>query len=94
MPIPLYLIKTDCPPHDQLRLLDAWEDWGIPREQQWRWVVQVFGTEHVNDLTEYLTYETIDAKDKQLELPFAASSDTNTNASAPSAEEVQSHLST
>ncbi len=75
MPIPLYLVKTDCPPHDQLRLLDAWEDWGVSREQQWQWVAEIFGVDHVNDLADYLTYEILGSKEDQLELPFTQTTD-------------------
>ncbi len=46
MPVPLFTIKLDCMPYDQLRLLDAWEAWEIPWEQQREWVIQLFGNEY------------------------------------------------
>ncbi|MCH8041580.1 MAG: hypothetical protein IH977_14745 [Nitrospinae bacterium] len=67
---PMLLVKSDCSPHDQLRLLDAWEAWGIPLEQQWAWSDQLFGVDELTDLSAYLASEMMYAKDNQLELPF------------------------
>ncbi len=63
-------VKSDCAPHDQLRLLEAWEAWGISLDQQWAWSEQLFG---VDELTDHLVSEMMDAKDNQLELPFDSS---------------------
>jgi len=68
--IPMLTTKFDCSPHDQLRLLEAWEAWGIPLEQQWAWSEQLFGVDELTDLSAYLVSEMMYAKDNQLELPF------------------------
>ncbi len=63
-------VKHDCSPHDQLRLLDAWEAWEIPLEQQWAWGDQLFGVDEPTGLSAYLASELMYAKDNQLDLPF------------------------
>ncbi len=63
-------VKSDCAPHDQLRLLDAWEAWGVSLDQQWAWSDQLFGADELTDLSAYLASELMYAKDNQLELPF------------------------
>ncbi len=63
-------VKHDCPPDQQQRLLDAWEAWEIPLEQQWAWGDQLFGMDELTDLSAYLASEMMYAKDNQLELPF------------------------
>jgi len=63
-------VKHDCSPHDQLRLLDAWEAWEIPLDQQWAWNEQLFGMDELTDLSAYLVSEMMYAKDTQLDLPF------------------------
>ena len=68
--VPMLTVKSDCAPHDQLRLLDAWEAWEIPLEQQWAWSVQLFGIDEPTDLSQYLASEMMYAKDNQLELSF------------------------
>ncbi len=67
--IPMLTVKFDCSPHDQ-RLLDAWEAWGIPLDQQWAWCDELFGRDEPTDLSSYLASELMYAKDNQLELPF------------------------
>lgn len=66
----MFTVKPDLTPHDQLRLLEAWDAWGIPRVQQREWQIQLFGPEFHSHLSDYATYDTIHAKDDQLELPF------------------------
>ncbi len=68
--IPMLTVKSDCSPHDQLRLLDAWEAWGVPLDQQWAWSDQLFGMDELTDLSAYLVSEMMYAKDNQLDLPF------------------------
>ncbi len=68
--IPMLTVKHDCSPHDQLRLLDAWEAWGVPLDQQWAWNEQLFGLDELTDLSAYLASELMYAKDNQLDLPF------------------------
>ncbi len=68
--VPMLTVKSDCSPHDQLRLLDAWEAWEIPLEQQWAWSDQLFGMDELTDHSAYLVSEMMYAKDTQLELPF------------------------
>ncbi len=68
--IPMLTIKSDCSPHDQLRLLEAWEAWEIPLEQQLAWNDQLFGVDVLTDLSAYLASELMYAKDNQLDLPF------------------------
>jgi len=68
--IPMLTVKFDCSPHDQQRLLDAWEAWGIPLDQQWARSEQLFGVDELTDLSAYLASEPMYAKDTQLELPF------------------------
>ncbi len=70
--IPMLTVKSDCSPHDQLRLLDAWEAWEIPLEQQWAWSEQLFGVDDLTGLSAYLVFEMY-AKDNQLELLFDSS---------------------
>ena len=70
---PMLLVKSDCSPHDQLRLLTAWEAWEIPLEQQWAWNEQLFGRDEPTDLSQYLASEMMYAKDNQLELSFDSS---------------------
>ncbi len=62
MPVPLFTIKLDCMPYDQLRLLDAWEAWEIPLEQQREWVIQLFGNQYVHDMEEFLSNQSIAAQ--------------------------------
>lgn len=50
MPVPLFIIKLDCMPHDQLRLLDAWKAWEIPLEKQREWAIQLFGSQYVQEI--------------------------------------------
>ena len=66
-------VKHDCSPHDHLRLLDAWEAWGVPLDQQWAWNEQLFGLDELTDLSAYLVSEMMYAKDNQLEPPFGSS---------------------
>ncbi len=68
--VPMLTVKHDCAPHDQLRLLDAWEPWGVPLDQQWAWNEQLFGLDELTDLSAYLASELMYAKDNQLDLPF------------------------
>jgi len=68
--IPMLTVKFDCSPHDQLQLLEAWEAWGVPLDQQWAWSEQLFGADELTDLSAYLISEMMYAKDTQLELPF------------------------
>ena len=70
---PILTVKSDCSPHDQLRLLDAWEAWEIPLEQQWAWNDQLFGVDDLTGLSAYLVFELMYAKDNQLEPPFGSS---------------------
>ena len=51
---PMFLVKSDCPPDQQKRLLDAWEAWEIPPEQQWAWSAQLFGTHKLTDISTYV----------------------------------------
>ncbi len=71
--IPMLTVKHDCAPHDQLRLLEAWEAWEIPLEQQWAWSDELFGRDEPTDLSSYLASEMMYAKDTQLELSFDSS---------------------
>ncbi len=71
--VPMLTVKSDCSPHDQLRLLDAWEAWGIPLEQQWAWSDQLFGVDDLTGFSAYLVFELMYAKDNQLEPPFGSS---------------------
>lgn len=66
MPVPLFTIKLDCMPYDQLRLLDAWEAWEIPLEQQREWVIQLFGNQYVNDMEEFLSNQSIAAQKENM----------------------------
>jgi len=59
MPVPLFTIKLDCMPYDQLRLLDAWEAWEVPLEQQREWVIQLFGNQYVHDMEEFLSNQSL-----------------------------------
>ncbi len=68
--IPMLTVKHDCSPNDHLRLLDAWEAWGVPLDQQWAWSDQLFGVDDLTGLSAYLVFELMYAKDNQLELPF------------------------
>ena len=68
--IPMLTVKSDCSPHDQLRLLDAWEAWEVPLEQQLAWNDQLLGVDVLTDLSAYLVSEMMYAKDNQLDLPF------------------------
>ena len=68
--IPMLTVKHDCAPPDQLRLLEAWEAWGISLEQQLAWNDQLLGVDVLTDLSAYLVSEMMYAKDTQLELPF------------------------
>ena len=63
-------VKHDCAPHDQLRLLEAWEAWEVPLEQQWALNDQLLGVDVLTDLSAYLVSEMMYAKDNQLDLPF------------------------
>jgi len=67
---PMFMVKSDCSPDDQLRLLTAWEAWEIPLEQQWAWSDELFGRDELTDLSAYLATELMYAKDTQLDLPF------------------------
>ncbi len=71
--IPMLTVKHDCAPHDQLRLLDAWEAWRVPLDQQWAWNEQLFGLDDLTDLSAYLASELMYAKDTQLDLPLDSS---------------------
>ncbi|MDT7044270.1 hypothetical protein [Candidatus Nitronereus thalassa] len=66
----MFTVKPDFTPHDQLRLLEAWDAWGISRDQQRSWQIQLFGPGFHSHLSDYCSYQTIHAKDDQLELPF------------------------
>jgi hypothetical protein len=46
--------------------------WGIPRDQQRDWQIQLFGPDFHSHLSDYMSYETLHTKDDQLELPFDA----------------------
>jgi len=70
MSVSMFTVKPDLTPHDQLRLLEAWDAWGVPRDQQRDWQVQLFGPDFYSHLSDYFTYETVHVKDDQLELPF------------------------
>ncbi|MEE8126364.1 MAG: hypothetical protein V3T42_11160, partial [Nitrospirales bacterium] len=70
---PMVMVKSDCSPDDQLRLLTAWEAWEIPLEQQWAWSDELFGRDEPTDLSSYLASEMMYAKDNQLELSFDSS---------------------
>jgi len=70
MSVSMFTVKPDLTPHDQLRLLEAWDTWDIPRDQQRDWQIQLFGPDFHSHLSDYFTYETVYAKDDQLELPF------------------------
>jgi len=72
MSVSMFTVKPDLTPHDQLRLLEAWDAWGIARDQQRDWQIQLFGPDFHSHLSDYVTYETIHPKDDQLELPFDA----------------------
>ncbi len=66
----MFTVKPDLTPHAQLRLLEAWDAWGIPRDQQQDWHIQLFGPDFHSHLSDYMSYETLHTKDDQLELPF------------------------
>ena len=68
--IPMLTVKVDCSPHDQLRLLEAWEAWGISLDQQLAWNDQLLGVDVLTDLSAYLVSEMMYARDTQLDLPF------------------------
>ena len=34
---PFFTIEPDCMPDARLRLVDAWEAWGVPHDQQLSW---------------------------------------------------------
>ena len=46
---PFFTIEPDCMPDARLRLLDAWEAWGVPHDQQLSWWVALFGVEEVGE---------------------------------------------
>ncbi len=71
--IPMLTVKHDCSPDQQQRLLEAWEAWEIPLDQQWTWSEQLFGADELTDLSAYLASEMMYAKDNQLEPPFGSS---------------------
>ena len=50
-----FTIEPDCMPDARLRLVDAWEAWGIPLDQQWEWIRQLFGPACMNDMEDVLT---------------------------------------
>jgi len=66
MPVPLFTIKLDCMPYDQLRLLDAWEAWEVPLEQQREWVIQLFGNQYVHDMEEFLSNQSLSTQKENL----------------------------
>ena len=70
MGISMFTVKPNLTPHDQLRLLEAWEAWGVPIEQQQAWRIQIFGLDNFLDLLDYQTFEGLSAKEDQLELPL------------------------
>ena len=70
MGISMLTVKPNLTPHDQLRLLEAWEAWGVPIEQQQAWRVQIFGVNCFVDVLNYQTYEALTSKEDQLELPL------------------------
>ncbi len=57
-PGPFLTVKMECRPYDHLRFLDAWEAWGIPLDQQWEWIRQLFGPACMNDMEDVLTGQT------------------------------------
>jgi len=70
MGISMLTVKPNLTPHDQLRLLEAWDAWGVSIEQQQAWRIQMFGLSHGIDLLDYHTYEALTGKEDQLELPL------------------------
>ena len=58
----MFTVKPDLTPHDQLRLLEAWDAWGIPRDQQRDWQIQLFGPDFHSHLSDYMSYETLPRK--------------------------------
>jgi len=50
---PFFTIEPDCMPDARLRLVDAWEAWGIPLDQQLDWWIGLFGVEEVGELDLY-----------------------------------------
>ncbi len=50
---PLFTVKTDFMPDARLRLVDAWEAWGIPLDQQLDWWIGLFGVEEGGELALY-----------------------------------------
>ncbi len=55
----MFTVKLDCPPEDELTLLDAWEAWKIPRRQQREWCTQLYGPQYIEDLGGLLSDEEI-----------------------------------
>ncbi len=53
MLIPFFTIEPDCMPDARLRLVDAWEAWGVPHDQQLSWWVALFGVEEGGELDLY-----------------------------------------
>jgi len=78
MGISMLTVKPNLTPHDQLRLLEAWEAWKIPMEQQQAWCIQLFGLGSTIGWSAYNTYEALTGKEDQLELPLEYSDPTQT----------------
>lgn len=76
MGISMLTVKPNLTPHDQLRLLEAWEAWEIPIEQQQAWRIQLFGLDRSIGLLDHHTYEALTCKEDQLELPLEYSDHT------------------
>jgi hypothetical protein len=43
MAIPPFTVKPGLTAYEQLRLLDAWEAWGISPRKQLEWALEFFG---------------------------------------------------
>ncbi len=50
---PFFTIEPDCMPDARLRLVDAWEAWGVPHDQQLSWWVGLCGVEEGGELDLY-----------------------------------------
>jgi len=50
---PLFTVKTDFMLDARLRLLDAWEEWEVPSDQQLKWWIELFDVEEIEELGLY-----------------------------------------
>jgi hypothetical protein len=57
MAIPPFTVKPGLTAYEQLRLLDAWEAWGISPRKQLEWALEFFGEESFEDVIEVLSTE-------------------------------------